>query len=126
MYLVLGKKMSYLVREYSEGYILKMLDFLIDNSFVEFDGQVFQQIVGIQMYRNCAPLLADLLSYPYEAEFIQGLFRNKQKITRALNFTFRYIDDVLPLNKSIFSEHLDQIYPSKIENKGTTDSTKFA
>ena len=61
-YLVLcKKKMAYFVREhtacaykYSEGDIVKMLDFLID-IFVEFGGRVFQQSVGIPIVTNCAP-----------------------------------------------------------------------
>ena len=35
--------------KYSEGDIVKMLDFLIDNIFVEFGGRVFKQTVGIPM-----------------------------------------------------------------------------
>jgi hypothetical protein len=38
-----------------------MLEFLIDNIFVSFGGTLFQQVVGIPMGANCAPLLADLL-----------------------------------------------------------------
>ena len=37
-----------------------MLDFLVDNISVVFAGKVFQQIVGIPMGTNCAPLLADI------------------------------------------------------------------
>jgi len=44
-----------------------MLEFLIDNIFVIFGGRVFQQTVGIPMGTNCAPLLADLFPYSYEA-----------------------------------------------------------
>jgi hypothetical protein len=36
-----------------------MLEFLIDNIFVSFGGTLFQQVVGIPMGTNCAPLLAD-------------------------------------------------------------------
>jgi hypothetical protein len=36
-----------------------MLEFLIDNIFVFFGGILFQQVVGIPMGTNCAPLLAD-------------------------------------------------------------------
>ena len=36
-----------------------MLEFLVDNIFVVFAGKVFQQIIGIPMGTNCAPLLAD-------------------------------------------------------------------
>jgi len=38
-----------------------MLDILIDNIFVMYDGRVFQQTVGIHMCTNCDSLLADLL-----------------------------------------------------------------
>jgi hypothetical protein len=37
-----------------------MLDFVIDNIFVLFGGQVFQQMIGIPMCTHCCQLLADL------------------------------------------------------------------
>ena len=76
-FLVLGYNNSYFAknhaestRKYTKDDIIKMLDFLIDNIFVEFGGFIFQQTVGIPMGTNCAPLLADLFLYSYEAEFI--------------------------------------------------------
>ena len=48
-----------------------MLEFLIDNIFVMFGDQVFQQTGSIPMGTNCAPLLADLFLYSYEAGYIQ-------------------------------------------------------
>ena len=73
-----------------------MLVFMIDNINVMFGGLVLQQTVGIPMGSNCAPLLADLLFYSYEADFIQGLLKKKTKtkLARSFNFTFLYIDDV--------------------------------
>jgi hypothetical protein len=50
-----------------------MLGFLVDNIYVVFGDQVFQQSVGIPMGTNCAPLSADLFLYSYEAEFVQKL-----------------------------------------------------
>ena len=61
--------------KYSEDDIIKMFEFLVDNIFVAFAGKVFQQIVGIPMGTNCAPLLADIFLYSYEAEFtVYSLF----------------------------------------------------
>jgi hypothetical protein len=40
-------------------------------TFDEFIGHNFKQIIAISMGINCAPLLANLFLYPYEAEFIQ-------------------------------------------------------
>jgi hypothetical protein len=49
-----------------------MLKFLIDNIFVIFGGQQTN-------CTNCAPLLADLFLYLYEADLIPGLL-NKNGI----------------------------------------------
>jgi hypothetical protein len=46
-----------------------------------FGGRIFQQQVGIPMGTNCAPLLADLFLYLYEADFIQGLLKKNEKRT---------------------------------------------
>ena len=44
----------------------------------------------------------------------------------ALNFTYRYIDDVLSINGSRFAECLPLIYPPELEVKETTDTTSSA
>ena len=101
-FLVLGREGPYFVKEhsdsknkYTEDDIVNMLEFLVDNIFVVFGGKVFQQIVGIPMGTNCAPLLADIFLYSYEAEFIQSLLSTgKKKLASQFNFTYRYIDDV--------------------------------
>ena len=98
-----------------------MLEFLIDNIFVMFSGRIFQQTVGT----SCAPLLADLFLYSYEADFIQGLLKkNEKKLARSFNYTFRYIDDVLSLNNSRFGDFVDRIYPIELEIRDTTDTDR--
>jgi hypothetical protein len=72
-----------------------MLVFLIDNIFVYFGKQVFQQIFGILRGTNCAPLLPDLFVYFCEADLIKQLLHDKNKpLAVAFNSTFIYIDDV--------------------------------
>ena len=109
-YLVLGHEETYCVKEhsdsknkYSEVDIMKMLEFLVDNIFMVFAGKVFQHTVGIPMGTNCAPLLADIFLYSYEAEFIQSLLSTgKKHLASRFNLTYRYIDDVLSINKPEF------------------------
>ncbi|KAK3096469.1 hypothetical protein FSP39_000522 [Pinctada imbricata] len=104
-----------------------MLNFLIDNIFVVFGGKVFQQIVGIPMGTNCAPLLADIFLYSYEAEFIQSLVsEGKRYLASDFNFTYRYIDDVLSINNPNFADYLSSIYPSELEVKETTETDNSA
>ena len=133
-YLVLGHEETYFVKEhsdskskYSEDDIIKMLEFLVDNIFVVFAGKVFQQTVGIPMGTNCAPLLADIFLYSYEADFIQSLLSTgKKHLASRFNLTYRYIDDVLSINNPEFENYLGQMYPAELEIKDTTVSTTTA
>ena len=99
-YLALGRDRTYFVKKkpkkhsdstkkFSETDIINMLEFLIDNIFVIFGGRVFQQTVSIPVGTNCAPCLADLSLYSYEAYFIKVLLKkNEKKLARSFNFTF--------------------------------------
>ena len=129
--MVLGREGPYFVKEhshsknkYTEEDIIKMLEFLVDNIFVVFAGKVFQQIIGIPMGTNCAPLLADIFLYSYEAEFIQSLLSaGKKRLASQFNFTYRYIDNVSSINNP---NYLGQMYPPELEIKDTTESNTSA
>ena len=133
-FLVLGREWPYFVKQhsdsknkYTEDDIINMLEFLVDNILVVFGRKVFQQIVGIPMGTNCAPLLADIFLYSYEAEFIQFLLSTgKKKIAPQFNFTYRYIDDVLSINNPDFENYLGQMYPTELEIKDMTESNTSA
>ena len=109
---------------YTKDDIIKMLEFLVDNIFVVFAGNVFEQIVGIPMGTS---LLADIFLYSYEAEFIQPLLSTgrKQLVSR-FNFTYRNIDDVFSINNPEFENYLGQMYPVELEIKDTTESNTSA
>jgi hypothetical protein len=80
-----------------------------------------RKTIGIPIGTNCAPLLADLFPYSYEADFIQGLLKkSEKKLARSFNFTFRKIDDVLLLNNSRIGEFVHRIYPIELEIKDNT------
>ena len=92
-----------------------------------FAGKVFQQTVGIPMGTNCAPLLADIFLYSYEADFIQSvLSAGKKHLASRFNLTYRYIDDVLSINNPEFENYLGKMYPTELEIKDTTESTTSA
>ena len=58
---------------YTADNIYKMIEFLIDNIFVQFGWCLFHQVIGIPMGMNCAPLLADLYHYSYENKFFDNM-----------------------------------------------------
>ena len=45
---------------------------------MQFDGMVYQQVVGIPVGTNCAPLTADLFLYFYERDFMSNLQNSKR------------------------------------------------
>ena len=76
------------------------------------------------MGTNCAPLLADIFLYSYEAEFIQSLLSTgKKKISISVQL---YIDDVLSINNPDFENYLGQMYPAELKIKVTTESNTSA
>ena len=50
-----------------------MLEYPVDNIFMVFPAKFFQQIIGIPIRTNCAPLPADICMYSPDAEYIQFL-----------------------------------------------------
>ena len=58
---------------YTADNISKMIEFLIDNIFVQLGGCIFHQVIGIPVGTNCAPLLSDLVLYSYENEFLDNM-----------------------------------------------------
>ena len=79
------------------------------------------------MGTNCAPLIADMFLYSYEAEFIQSLLSTGRKqLASRFNFTYRYLDDILSINNQEFENYLGQMYPVELSIKDTTESTTSA
>ena len=81
---------------------LKCWNFL----YVEFNGQIIQQTVGIPMDTNCAPLLADLFLFGYKGGVYTGALKSsEEKPCSEIQFHLQlYIDGVLSLNNSKISE----------------------
>ena len=98
--------------KYTADDICKMIEFLVDNIYVRFGGQLFRQMVGIHMGTSCAPLLADLFLCSYENEFLDKLVKEgKRKLARKFNLSYRYIDDLISFNNKRFKEFISDIYP---------------
>ena len=104
-----------------------MIEFLVDNVYVRFEGQLFRQMTGIPMGTNCAPLLADLFLYSYESEFLDKLVKEgKRKLARKFNLSYRYIDGLISFNNKRLKKFISDIYPKGLTISETTESTSIA
>ena len=82
-------------KKYGETLICQMIDVLIDNIYIKIGNHLFRQCMGIPMGTSCAPLLANLLLYLYEVEFLRSIKKSNEKFTKAFNLASRYIDDFI-------------------------------
>ena len=84
--------------------------------YVQFDGMVYQQIVGISMGNNCAPLRADSFLLCYERDFMSNLPKSKRfDLIDEFNDTSLYLDDIFTIDNPAFAEHIPDIYPRELQ-----------
>ena len=79
------------------------LSFLLDNIYIRFGTKLYRQIACISMGTNCAPFVADLFLFYYEADFIKDLSSDDQAdVIKAFNSTSPYLDDFLNIDNPYF------------------------
>ena len=93
----------------------KMLEYLIDNIFVEFGGRIFQQTIGIRMGTNCAHLLADMFILVWGGVCTKSPQSRQETPCTTIQFLLQiYRWCIVSLKKN--AEYLEFIYPRKGNN----------
>ena len=115
-FLVLGREGPYFVKEhsysknkYTEDDFINMPEFPVDNIFVVFGGKVSRLSNGQKL---C----------PSPRRHISVLIRSGIHTVFALNFKYRYIDDLLSINNPDFENYLGRMYLAELEIKDTTEN----
>lgn len=93
--------------------LIECVNFLIDQSYILYKGELYRQCIGIPMGTNCAPYLANLFLYAYESKFISTLVQegHTQIATNLINI-FRFQDDCIVFNdQDTFNQRWREIYP---------------
>ena len=109
--------------------IHQLVRFVVMNTFIKNGSKVRRQVRGIPMGTNCAPLLANLYLYSYEADWINNMSVTHIKQAREFHLSFRYIDDLMSLD----NPHVDMFtkdgpYPADLilnDTTGNTDELHF-
>ena len=78
------------------------------------------------MGSNYAPLVADLLLFCYERDFMLSLSKDNQSdVIEGFNSTSRYLDDLLNIDSNFFDSMVNRIYPSELQlNKADVSDTE--
>ena len=100
---------------------LTYVNFLVDNCFVLYRDQVFQQIIGIPMGSNCASHLANIFLHVYERSFVQELISNNNfDHIHNSGAIFRYQDDLINFeNYNVHNDDIIKMYPKEMVIKNT-------
>ena len=104
------KKAFFFSADHYRGYhlwscqnVCDALLFLLDNIYIRVCTKLYRQSVGIPMGTNCAPLVADLLLFCYERDFMKGISSdNHADVIKAFNSTSRYLDNLLNIDNPYF------------------------
>ena len=111
---------------FNRDQVVKLLQFIVDNSYIEYNGKIYRQHTGIPMGIDPAPFMANLFLHYFENKYIVELV-DQGNIAEAgvLKYVFRYLDDLLSLNDSgYFQDVISTIYPVElILSKTNVDPT---
>ena len=104
--------------------LIEWANYVIDNSYVLFQGKIYRQVIGIPMGTNCAPYFANIFLHEYEYDYIYQLILNNDiKTATHLSRMFRYQDDCIVFNDDDdFNNHFILMYPSEMVLKCTNTS----
>ena len=97
--------------------LIKMIVWLIDNTYVKIGDKVFRQMIGIPMGTDCAPFLANLFLFSYEFQWTyEKLKKKKFYLLNKFKYYCRYIDDLLLsiIIKLYVDSNTKFIHPSSI------------
>ena len=106
--------------------VCEALTFLFDNIYIRYGSKLYRQIVGFPMGTNCAPLVADLLLFCYDRDYVLSLSEDNQTdVIVAFNSTSRYLDDLLNIDNNFFDSMVNRIYRSELHlNKANVSDTE--
>ena len=104
--------------------VKELLSLVLNNTFVTFAGELFQQISGIPMGGNASAQLASLTLSGMEFRYLQK--RENLENRRKLRHVVRYVDDLFGVNcgtnRGEFFDMCRAIYPSCLPLSDTTVS----
>ena len=94
---------------YTADNICRMTEFLIDNIFLQFEGCLFSQVIGIPMGTNERTVLHYWLTVSFthmRMNFLDNMIRSvHSRLARSLNLRYIYIDDLIAFNNKTTGQH---------------------
>jgi RecG-like helicase len=103
---------------YTAERVQTIVEKLIESSYFTVGNILFRQMIGIPMGSDPAPFFANLFIFHFECAWIKRTLTGDYGRVKQLNYTFRYIDDLIAINDNDeFEKSYEEIYPSALTLK---------
>ncbi len=104
--------------------VLELIRSVLQNTFVTFGELLFQQIRGVPMGNNASPIIADLTLSAIEFRYLNTNLHSWER--SLLQYTTRFIDDLLSIGCPYFLELCQDIYPDSLPLENTTNASNYS
>ena len=111
-------------REYTIDKLPEALELILFNTFIQFNGSIFKQILGIPMGGNASPFIADLNLSWCEYCYMTKVVKSDYTLAKLLSYNCRYLDDICTINLQNFGDIANDIYDNTLLLEGSTCSYK--
>ena len=91
-------------REYTIDKLLEALELSLFNTYIQFNGSIFKQILGIPMGGNASPFIADLYLSWCEYCYMTKVVKTDYTLAKLLSYNCRYLDDICTINLQNFGD----------------------
>ena len=91
-------------RQYTIDKLLEALELILFNTYIQFNGSIFKQILGIPMGGNASPFIADLYLSWCEYCYMTKVVKTDYTLAKLLSYNCRYLDDICTINLQNFGD----------------------
>ena len=109
-------------REYTNDKLLEALELILFNTYIQFNGSIFKQILGIPMGGNASPFIADLCLSWCEYCYMTKIVKTDYTLAKLLSYNCRYLDAICTINLQNFGDIAKDIYDNTLLLESSTCS----
>ena len=111
-------------REYKVDKLLEALELILFNTYIQFNGSIFKQILVIPIGGNASPFITDLYFSWCEYCYMTKIVKTDYALAKLLSYNCRYLDDICTINLQIFGDIAKGIYTNTLLLEGSICSYK--
>ena len=94
--------------------MLKTLEIILFNTYIQLNGCIFKQILGIPIGSNASPIIADLYLSWWEYCYMTKIIKTDYTMAKLLLYNCWYWDDICTVDLEYFDDIAKDIYDSTL------------